>query len=111
MFQLPNVLILVFSTHLAISAAVNFPVESSSPLSLTSLYQMDPEHPKCHCNDSASWATPGFLKEDCQDATVRMYVTDVIPHHEEKFKFMAQGGTSLPGLPLMQTPRTYVSGE
>jgi hypothetical protein len=111
MFQLSNVLILIFSTRLATSAAVNLPVESSNPLSLTSLYQPNLGHSECYCTDSASWTIPGFVREDCQDATVRMYVTEVVPHDKEKFKFMAQGATSLPGLPLMQTPRTYVSGE
>ena len=84
-----NVLVLIFSTRLAISAAVNLPVESSSPLSLTSLYQPNPGHSECYCTDSASWTIPGFVREDCQDATVRMYVTEVVLHDKEKFKFMA----------------------
>lgn len=89
MFQLSNVLVLIFSTRLATSAAVNLPVESSNPLGLTSLYQPNPGHSECYCTDSASWTIPGFVREDCQDATVRMYVTEVVLHDKEKFKFMA----------------------
>lgn len=111
MFQISNVLILVFFTRLATSATVDLPVEPSNTLILTSPHQPNPEYPKCHCTDSAGWMIPGFLKGGCEDATVRIYTKEVVPHDQENFNFMAQGAPSLPGLPIMRTPRTYVSGE
>ncbi len=109
--QLSNVLILFFLTRLATSAAINLPVRPLNPPTLASLRQPNPEHSQCHCTDSASWMGPGFAREDCHTATARMYDTEVVRYHQENFKFMAQGAPPVLGLPLMQTPRTYVSGK
>ena len=86
--------------HLAAGTAINL-----SP------YQPNPEPPHCYCTDSVSWTSPGIVKQDCIGAMNKMYEYEVMPHGTKNFKFMGQGASPIPGLPLMQTPRTYISGE
>ena len=45
---------------------------------------------------------------DCHATIVRMRETDVVAHGKANFKFMAKGASPIPGLPLIQTPWTYV---
>ena len=86
-------------------------MERSNPPGLTSLSHptLGVDHPLCVL--SPDWSQPGFRQEHCLHAIIRMLEKEVVPHDTQNFKFMARGASPIPGLPLMQTPRTYESGK
>lgn len=95
-YRLTQILNLFLVFRLATSAAINLPLEPLKLLNLTSLYIPKSSYPQCYCTDSASWMMPESKREDCQAAIVRMRRTEVVAHD---------------GLPIMQAPWTYISGE
>ena len=109
--QLSTIFVLSLLIRIVTNASVGLPVERSNPRSLTALHQPNRGVGQPYCTSSTDWFKPGFRHDDCLGAITRMMEQEVVPHETQNFKFMARGSSPMPGLPLMQTPRTYVSGE
>lgn len=65
----------------------------------------------CVCTPEPSWVGTGFLKESCDSALLKMYLTEVARYNNRMLEFSALGAVP-PVPPLsMRTPRKYTVGE
>ena len=109
--QLSKIFVLSLLIRIVTNASINLPIEPSNSPTLTSLHQPNLGFDRPYCTSSPDWFQPGFRHDDCLHAVMRIMQEEVVPHGKENFKFMARGASPMRGLPLMQTPRIYVSGE
>jgi hypothetical protein len=65
----------------------------------------------CVCTAEPDWVGTGFLKESCDAALSRMYVTEVARYQNRMMEFAALGVVPPIPPPLMRTPRKFTVGE
>lgn len=77
----------------------------ATPLGLVDNYNT------ANCDSKPDWSASSFVKEDCYNSVLDVFLQDYRPHPKAKFNFYTGLYPPPPGSNMIQTPKRYTTSE